>query len=267
MKLKDLFLCAMLLFGVVGLSSCEKSDEEKTKPELEKGTIAEIRAGSSKIKSYIFAGQLVNQVNHYNKQSGELDWFEKLERDTNGKLVKSTVFAGSNHNKLSEQFYTYSVSGNLESTASSYYSGGKLEFSTYTVYEYSKDNSLKKQTVFEGTEVIKNAKPRSFTTYDILPEGNYTQEKQFVVDAKGNSKLFSTTTYSYDTNYSPFFEVAEPGTASSLNNLIAASTVVHDTGKKYMYTYSYTYDQKGYPVSQSVTKPNGELEKYTYVYN
>jgi YD repeat-containing protein len=267
MKLKNRFLPAMLLFGVVALSSCEKSEQDKVTPEFEQGTISQILSDSSKITTYNLAGQLVTQVNHYDKESGELESFEKFERDAKGKLTKATIHAGSNHAVLSEQLYTYSVKGILEKTTSSYYNSGKVEYNTFATYKYSADQRLEKKTVFEGTAASENAKAKSYTTYEALPNGNYTQEKQFVVDDKGNAKLFSTTTYSYDANHNPFFEFAEPGTASSPNNLIAANTVVHGSDKKYKYTYTYTYDQSGYPVSQTVVKPNGERETYTYVYS
>lgn len=265
MKLKNRFLPAMLLFGVVALSSCEKSEQESATPEFEQGAISQVLADSSKVITYNFAGQAVTQINHYDKESGELESFEKFERDAKGKLTKATTHAGANHALLSEQVYTYSVKGILEKTTSTYYNNSKVEYSTYATYSYNEDRTLEKKTVFEGSDA--NAKAKSYTTYDALPNGNYTQEKQYVVDDKGNARLFSTTTYSYDSNHNPFFEISEPGTASSPNNLIAASTAVNGTDKVYKYTYSYKYDAAGYPVSQTVVNPNGDRETFTYVYS
>ncbi|MBC5993492.1 hypothetical protein [Pontibacter cellulosilyticus] len=265
MKLKNRFLPAMLLFGVVALSSCEKSEQESVTPEFEQNTISQVLADSSKVTSYNFAGQTVTQVNHYDKESGEMETYERFERDAKGKLTKVTTHAGANHAVLSVQMYAYSDKGNLARTTSTYYNNGNVEYTSYATYSYKEDQTLEKKSVFEGTG--DKGKAKSYTTYEVLPNGNYTQEQQYVIDDKGTAKLFSTTTYSYDTNPNPFFEFAEPGTASSPNNMIAASTTVHGTKKTYKYTYSYTYDEAGYPVSQTVVKPNGKRETYTYVYS
>ena len=251
--------------GVVALSSCEKSEQENMEPTFEQGTISQVLADSSKVTAYNFAGQLVTQINHYDRENGELETFEKFERDAKGKLTKVSTHAGANHALLSEEVYEYSTTGELQKTTSTYYSGSKVEYSTQATYSYKKDQTLEKKTVYEG--IGDKAKTKSYTTYEALPNRNYTQEKQYIVDDKGTAKLFSTTTFSYDTNHNPFFEVAEPGTASSPNNLIASSTTVHGTGKTYKYTYTYKYDEAGYPVSQTVVKPNGNRETYTYVYS
>ncbi|WP_219878744.1 hypothetical protein [Pontibacter aydingkolensis] len=262
--MKNRFLPAMLLFGVVALSSCEKSEQESVTPELQQSTISQVLAESSKVTSYNFAGQVVTQINHYDKESGELESFEKFERDAKGKLTKVTTHAGTNQSLLSEQVYTYATDGTLEKTTSTYYNNSKVEYSTYATYSYKEDKTLEKKSVFEGTG--DKAKAKSYTTYEALPNGNYTEEKQHVIDDKGKAKLFSTTTYSYDSNHNPFYEFAEPGTASSPNNIIAANTTVNGTGKSYKYTYSYTYDKAGYPLTQTVVKPNGKRETYTYMY-
>ncbi|WP_299824298.1 hypothetical protein [uncultured Pontibacter sp.] len=264
MKLKNRFLPAMLLFGVVALSSCEKSDQDRVTPEIEQGTISQILADSSKVTSFNYAGQTVTQINHYEKESGNLESFEKFERDSKGKLTKASTHNGSNHALLSEQVYTYSVKGTLEKTTSTYFNNGKEEYSTYASYDYTPEQNLEKKTVYEGTG--DKAKAKSYTVYEVLPNGNYTQEELYVIDDKGQAKLFSTTTFSYDSNQNPFYEFAEPGIASSPNNLIAASTVVHGTKKNYKYAYSYTYDEAGKPVTQTVVKPNGNRETYSYVY-
>ncbi|MEJ8801393.1 hypothetical protein [Pontibacter sp. H249] len=265
MKLKNRILPAMLFFGVVALSSCEKSEQENVMPEFKQGTISQVLADSSKVTAYNFAGQSVTQVNHYDKESGKLESFEKYERDAKGKLTKVSTHAGDNQAVLSVQMYAYSDKGNLERTTSTYYNNSNVEYSTYATYSYKEDQTLEKKSVFEGTG--DKGKAKSYTTYEVLPNGNYTQEKQFVIDDKGTAKLFSTTTYSYDSNRNPFFEFAEPGTTSSPNNVIVASTTVHGTNKTYKYSYSYKYDDAGNPVSQTIVKPNGQRETYTYVYS
>lgn len=268
MKLKNKFLPAMLVFGVVAFSSCDKKEQDTLEPEFEQGTISQIMADSSEVTSYDFAGKQLSQINYYNKATGKLESFEKFVYDAKGKLIKATTHSGSNQAALSEQAYTYNDKGMLTTTASSYFNGGKIEYSSYSKYEYTTDKKLKKKSVFEGTESADAAaKARSYTTYEVLPNGNYSLEKQYVIDDKGQSKLFSTTTYSFDTTHNPFFEFAEPGTNSSPNNLLASSMLVHGSNKTYKYTYSYTYDDNGYPVSQTVTKPNGDRETFTYVYS
>ncbi|MFD2514430.1 hypothetical protein ACFSRY_11175 [Pontibacter locisalis] len=268
MKLKNKFLPAMLMFGVVAFSSCDKSEQETLEPEFEQGTLSRIMADSSEVTSYDFAGKQVSQVNHYNTTTSKVESFEKFIYDAKGKLIKATTHAGANHAVLSEQAYIYNDKGMLTTTTTSYFNGGKTEYSSYSKYEYTTDKKLKKKTVYEGTESADAAGiAKSFTTYEALPNGNYTQEKQHVVDDKGKAKLFSTTTYSYDASHNPFFEFAEPGTTSSPNNLLASSTLVHGSNKTYKYTYSYKYDDNGYPVSQTVTKPDGTRETFTYVYS
>ena len=256
----------MLMFGVVALSSCEKSEDQDTvRPDFEQGTLSHILVDSAEVSTYNFAGKQLSQINHFDQETGELESYEKLEHDAKGKLIKATTHAGSNHAVLSEETYVYAQNGLLDQTTTSYYSGGKVEYNSFTQYDYNTNNKLEKKSVFEGEG--KSAKAKSFTKYEVLPNGNYSQEKQYVVDDKGEASLFSTTTYSYDSNLNPFFAMAQPGTASSPNNLIAATTVVNSSQKTYKYAYAYTYDERGYPLSQTVTTPGGKRTTYTYLYS
>ena len=265
MKLKSRFLPAMLVLGVVALSSCEKNEQEAAMPTFDQGALSHVMMDSSEVTSFRFSGKQISQINHYNKETGEIESFDKYERDNKGRLIKATTHAGKTQAMLSEELYTYSDKGELSKTTTAYYSGGKPEYSTYATYAYDDANKLSKKSVFEGTGE-KEGVQKSFTQYEALPNGNYTQEKQYVVDGTGTAKLYSTTTHSYDSNPNPFHEFAEPGTTSSPNNLIRSTTVVHSSKKTFTQSYAYKYDERGYPISQTVTLPNGKSQTYTYVY-
>ncbi|MDX5418446.1 MAG: hypothetical protein LPK09_04460 [Hymenobacteraceae bacterium] len=265
MKLKSRFLPAMLVFGVVALSSCEKSEKEAAQPSFDQGTLSHVLMDSAEVTSFNFAGKQLNQVNHYNKETGEVESFEKYERDNKGRLVKTTTYAGKSQQVLSEEAHTYSDKGELNKTISTYFSGGKPEYQSYTTYDYDAAKKLNKKSVYEGTE--QKGMLKSFTSYEALPNGNYGQEKQFVVDGTGAAKLYSTTTHSYDSNPNPFHAFAEPGTASSPNNLVRSSTVIHNSNRTLTKSYTYTYDENGYPTSQTVTLPNGKTQTFTYLYS
>ncbi|GAB3820644.1 hypothetical protein [Pontibacter rugosus] len=266
MKLRNKFIPAVLFFGVVALSSCEKQEHESMDPVMEQGVISHILADSAEVTSYNFAGKQLSQINHYNVETGDLESFEKYERDSKGKVVKSTMHGAGTHALLSEQVYHYNTNNRLVKTEMSYYNGSKVEYQGFATYEYDAKNYLEKKTVFEGTDNEKAA-VKSYTLYEVLPNGNYAQEKQFIIDDKSDAKLFSTTTYSYDSSVNPFHELAEPGTASSPNNLVAAVTEVHNSKKTYKYNYTYTYDERGYPLTQAVASPNGKNQTYKYLYS
>ena len=257
---------ALLFCGVVALSSCEKNEQESVNPEFTQGTISHILADSAEVTSYDFAGKLLSQVNHYNKKTGDLESIEKFERDASGKLLKTTMHAAGSQALLSEQTYTYNDKNLLTKTEMAYYNAGKLEYSAYATFEYDEEKNLKTKSLFEVNDK-KEAKQKSYTTYELLPNGNYAEEKQYVIDEKGEASLFSTTTYSYDSNQNPFHEFAEPGTISSPNNLVASSAVVHNSKKMYKYVYAYTYDERGYPLTQQVVTPDGKNESYSYLYS
>lgn len=258
---------AILFCGVVALSSCEKNEQESVDPEFEQGMISHVMADSSEVTSYAFAGKQLSQVNHYDTKTGKLESFDKYERDGSGKLVKSSTHAAGNHALLSEQKYTYNAHGLLSKTEMAYYKGASLEYSAYATVEYDKDNNLKKKSLYEVSNDKKEATPKSYTTYEVLPNGNYAAEKQYVIDDKGQTSLFSTTTYSYDSNQNPFHAFAEPGSASSSNNIVASSALVHNSEKTYKYTYTYTYDERGYPLTQTVVTPTGKRESFNYLYS
>ncbi|WP_242916556.1 hypothetical protein [Pontibacter liquoris] len=267
MKLKNTFLPAMFLFGVVALSSCEKNDQESVNPTVAaQGQISRITVDSADVTSYNFAGKQLSQVNHYNKETGELESFEKYTYDAKGKALKATTHTGSSHAVLAEQVFKYDNTGLLRKALTNYFDGSKVAFSTYATFEYDANSKLEKKSVFEGQEK-KGAKAKSFVKYEVLPNGDLGQEKQYVVGAKGATVLFSTTTYSYDNNKNPFATITEPGKVSSPNNLIASRTLVHGSKKVYNYKYSYEYDKNGLPLSQTVTTPNGKSETYTYQYS
>ncbi len=265
MKLKNRFLPAMLFFGVVALSSCEKTEQDEAMPLMEQGMISHVMVDSAEVTSYNFSGNQLSQVNHYNEETGKVESYEQIERDSKGKVQKIRSHAGDTHALLSEETYTYGDNGNLNSTTSSYYTGTRVEFTTNTTFEFNADNKLVKRSVFEGSG--ENAQLKSYTTFEVLPNGNYTQEKEYVVNAKGEPVLFSTTTYSYDANINPFHGYSNPATISSPNNIISSRAEMHGSGKVYTYTYSYEYDERGNPTSQTVTGPNGKRETYTYLYS
>jgi hypothetical protein len=266
MKLKNRILPAMLFFGVVAFSSCDEKEKDALQPTFEQGAISHVMVDSSEVTSYNYAGKELSQINYYDKETGELESFEKFIRDSKGNVIKATTHAGNNHAVLSEQDYKYNDKGLLTQTVASYYNGSNLEYSAVTSFEYNAQKDLKKKSVFEGNDAA-SAKLKSYTTYEALPNGNYSQEKQFVVDGKGKGKLFSTTTYSYDTNQNPFYLHGEPGAAASPNNMTVAATQVHASNKSYRYTYTYKYDERGYPTSQTATSPSGKSETFTYMYS
>ncbi|MCJ8167235.1 hypothetical protein MKJ04_20510 [Pontibacter sp. E15-1] len=267
MRLKNRFMPALLFCGAVALSSCEKNEQETAMPAFEQGMISHVMADSAAVTAYAFSGKQLSQVNHYDTKTGKLESFDKYERDGSGKLVKATSYAAGNHALLSEQKYTYNTNGLLSKTEMAYYKGGKLEYSALATVEYDTKNNLKKKSLYEVNSATEEAIPTSYTTFELLPNGNYANEKQYVIDDKGEASLFSTTTYSYDSNQNPFHELAEPGSASSPNNMIASSALVHNSKKTYKYTYAYTYDERGYPLTQTVVSPTGKSETFNYLYS
>ncbi|MBD1396886.1 hypothetical protein H9Q13_06895 [Pontibacter sp. JH31] len=263
--MKSRFLPAMLVFGVVALSSCERSEKEAAQPSFDQGTLSHVLMDSAEVTSFNFAGKQLIQINHYNKETGEIESFEKYERDNKGRLVKASTFAGNSKQVLSEEAHTYNDRGELSKSISTYFLGGKPEYQSYTTYDYDAAKKLSKKSAYEGTE--QKGALKSFTTYEALPNGNYGQEKQFVVDRTGAAKLYSTTTHSYDSNPNPFHVFAEPGIASSPNNLVRSSTVIHNGNKTLTKSYTYKYDESGYPISQTMTLPNGKTQTFTYMYS
>ncbi|WP_147294256.1 hypothetical protein [Pontibacter diazotrophicus] len=263
---------ALLFCGVVALSSCEKNEQESVNPEFTQGMLSQILADSSKVTSYSFAGKQLSQVNHYHKENGEAETFEKYEYDGTGKLTKASIYAASDNALLTEQKFTYNSKDLLAKTDMAYHNGGKLEYTAYATFEYDEKNNLLKKSLFEvsndkGEKKEAEATQKSYTTYEILPNGNYAEEKQYVIDGKGKAILFSTTTYSYDTNRNPLHEFAEPGSASSPNNLVASSALIQNGNKTYKYAYAYTYNEQGYPLTQTVVTPTGKSETYSYLYS
>lgn len=255
------------MFGVVALSSCEKKEQDSAMPNFDqsKASLSHVMLDSAEVTSYKVAGQQLTQVNHYNPQTGEVESFDKYERDNKGRLIKSTTHAGKGQAVLAEQNYTYGDKGELSKTVSVYFVGGKAEYQTYTTFSYDAANKLSKKSVYDGTD--ENGRLKSYTTYEALPNGNFAQEKQFVIDGSGTAKVYSTTTNSFDSNPNPLHAFAEPGTASSTNNLVRSVTEVHNSKKSFTRSYTYEYGENGLPTSQTATLPNGKTQKFTYVYS
>lgn len=259
----------MLIFGVVALSSCEKVERDAVNPVVEQSTISHIMADSTEITAYRFAGEQLIQVSHYNKKSGEVERFQKYEYDSKNKVTKVNTHSSNNHSVLSEALFSYNTSGGLTKAATAYFSNNAVAYNTYSTFEYDSNKNLQKINVFEGEEKADGSagKLKSYTVFEVLPNGNYTQEKQYIIDDKGNAQLYATTTYSYDSNNNPFYKTAEPGTAVSPNNIISATTLINSSKKEYTYSYAYTYDERGYPQTQTVTNPDGKRETFTYLYS
>ena len=140
MKLKNRFLPAMLVFGAVAFSSCEKRDQESAQPLIEHGTLSHVMMDSAEVTSYRVAGKTLSQVNHYNQQNGEVESFDKFERDNQGRLIKSVTYAGKGQVVLTEQHYTYGDKGQLKKSVSTYFAGGKPEYQSYATYSYNAEN-------------------------------------------------------------------------------------------------------------------------------
>ena len=266
MKLKNSILPAMLLFGAAALSSCEKNERESVAPAFEQGKISHVLADSAEVRSYNFAGSQISQINHYNPKSGELETYEKYSRDNKGKLVKLSTYQGNSNTLLTEQQFVYNQKGDLSQTNTAYYAGGTLEYTSFAKFAYS-DHKLKTKSVYEGTDKDStSSRLKSYFEYEVLPDGNYSQEKQFVIDGTGTPKLYSTTTYSYDSHENPFHGFAEPGTISSPNNVISYATLVHSTNKTYTYNYTFKYDDHGKAISMATKGAKGKNETLTFRY-
>lgn len=259
---------AMLLFGAAALSSCEKNDQESVMPSFDQSSsassLSHILLDSAEVTSFQVAGQHLNQVNHYNPQTGEVESFDKFERDNNGRLVKSTTVAAKGQSVLVEQVYTYGDKGTLSKAVATYFTGGKPEYQTYTTFAYDAANKLSKKSVHEGAD--ESGRLKSYTTYQALPNGNYAQEQQYVIDGTDTAKLYSTTTNSFDGSPNPLHAFAEPGTASSTNNLVRSVTEVHNSQRTFTRAFTYEYGENGLPTSQTATLPNGKTQKFTYMY-
>ncbi|MHA6249368.1 hypothetical protein ACXYMU_15610 [Pontibacter sp. CAU 1760] len=267
MNLKNRWMPALLFCGVVALSSCDRNEQESVNPEFEQGMISHILADSAKVTSYSFSGKQLGQVNHFDEKSGEVESYDRFERDGSGKILKTIAYAAGGQRVLSEQQHSYNSHGLLTKTDLLYFNGDKVEYSAYATYSYDEQNHLQKKSMFEVEGDKKDATLKSYTVYEVLPNGNYVSEKQYVVDDKGQTSLFSTTTYSYDNNQNPFHQLAEPGVASSPNNMVASTAVVHSSSKTYQYQYAYTYDERGYPLTQSVVSPSGKRQAYSFLYS
>lgn len=266
MKLRNQFIPAMLI-GVVAFSSCEKQETESLQPELAQGAVSHVLADSVEVTSYNFVEKQLRQINHYDQETGALESVERYERDGRGRPLEINIVAAPNNSLLSKQAFTYAPNGQLSKSEMTYYNAGNLEYAAYATYEYDAQERLKKKSLFVETGTDKASKLNSYTLYEVLPSGNYVREKLYVIEDNHTAKLFSTTTNSFDSRTNPFQEISEPGTASSPNNLVASTTVVHNAKKTYKYTYSYTYDERGLPLTQTITQPNSKQQTYKYLYS
>lgn len=261
---------ALFACGVVALCSCEKNDnQEIAEPDFTQGSISQILADSSEVTSFSYEGKLLSQASYYKKESGELESYDKFEYDSNGRLLKTSTYSGSDNELLLEQTYVYNENGLVSRSNSNYYTGSTLAYSSYTTYEYNTSHKLEKKSVYEVEENAESEEGilKTYTTFETLPNGNFSIAQQFVVDANDEAVLFSTTTYSYDTNPNPLYQNAGPGATISSNNVISSTVEVHGTNKTYSYTFSYKYNEYGYPVSQTAKTADGIYETYTYQYN
>jgi hypothetical protein len=165
-------------------------------------------------------------------------------------LTRKEWISPNSSNKAYTINYEYNNSEQLIKTTYSRPLSGSSEYSEFS---YDGTNRISRQTLHWDKNVS------GYIDYSYDMEGNLIKEILYYIPLNGIAELSTTTLYVFDNKrnpYNSFRKEMTPGIYTNLNNIIKETYGIHlsdkqGTEKDQVTETTYTYNDKGYPVSKN----------------
>lgn len=261
--MKAILTSAVLLVLIIGIASCRKKDRTSDMPEkkvyLSKITTSETgyttfeydaQGRMTKQSTYNFAGLYLSYLFHYNAQ-GQLTSYEQDYADPSRSGYKFTI--------------SYRADGTIDKVDETLESGALLFSVTYLHLTSAMTLLMKNEAGVYNSKI----------EYSFIPGTKNTKEqKLYTFNATGETwHMASHIVLGYDTKKTPytFYPIGflNPiGFEETVNIMPRENNIMsirnEDTGATGSFTYEY--NQEGYPVKATYNEPGSDPEIHTYEY-
>ncbi len=119
----------------------------------------------------------------------------------------------------------------------------------YSEYEYDSEGRISANKIYNNDALSGSRE------YQYDASGNLIRDDHYYIFSEGSKVLSNTTEYEYDNMKNPYLHQAPdliPGPGTNPNNVIRKKYKVYsDSGYGQDITYSYAYNDAGYPISRN----------------
>lgn len=257
------FISGIFLAFLLLMSSC---DDDNNNPNPSGGDtcfVTKMQGGNDKTE-FVYSNDLLTRVNYDSASTGASGYIN-LERNASKQIIKGQMFEANGN---SDVYVTYEYDNNGSVAKANYFikDSGSSTFENlfYVGYEYT--NKVLKKTTINFDFGIGAFIPVSATEYTLDAKGNITKTMQYEVNVAnpfGPMQLKGSTEYQYDDKKNPLqvlsYLLIDPQTYSlavsalSGNNITAKVAKDENGATTSSQTYTYEYNEAGYPTKQTTT--------------
>ncbi|MGV3587217.1 MAG: hypothetical protein ACO1OF_09465 [Adhaeribacter sp.] len=258
--MKKINLSALLLCLLFALAC--KNDEDVVKPDKNLNTclITKITFAGTDAITYEYDNQKrLKKANHAKDATSNENYYKEYDYDAAGRVTKES-FKLADGTVFSYFAFTYNSKNLLEKIAFHTKAAGNTFKHEYDkIITYTSTNKI---------EQVKTLNPEGPATSYRLDEYTYdanqniTKVQEYVVN--GAAKVNDVTTaYTYDNQNNPYRGATYLGLGAetiSKNNIATEKETYHLSDLTKNYTYTYEYNEKGYPTKQTRQSDTNTLE-------
>lgn len=251
-SLAALVSCCLLMLGLV---SCRKNPVTPVDPAPAAGRLTKLEYKDGAYDSIYYNSQgLISKVVNHNVVPFPYDEIHQFEYDGNLKVTRITDNNG--------QSYEYKYVGGVLSAVVHYSAGVKED---YRFYEYQNGKLSLVEEYFRIGLNTPGYQLSSKLEYTYYPDGNLKQELSYSFDPQTMAPIkdFSIEHLDYDGNRNPTDPISRflylyqvPMASRNVRKLI---TKDERSGTSIEYSFAYTYDNAGNPVTKKMTYFSGGL--------
>ncbi len=254
--------CFLFLTSLLFIFACSKDkDTGFSKPEDSPCNVQRVYRDGELIRDIEELSSTLVKLTGYNSDTISSEY--TYEKYSDGRDKKRTFDTKGGTIFIDE--YKYIGEDEFPDTIrSSRISNGITEFTDYTLIFYNEGAChISRSEYYDASGVL-----LSYTEYNYTDDNcSYNGKSYSIVD--GLEELSREFEYNYDSQNNPYLSYLLP--FSNTHNIINSENTYSTSGETYSRTYTYEYNEQGYPTARTITLTLGSTgetteTEYTYSY-